>query len=91
MKNANEIAVITKKAIQEKIAERHDTTMIYINNTLTKAIEKNAKNGDYSLKIRVSETLDRDLIERVLTEHGYDVKIKGYEVSIDWLKEYVKI
>ena len=91
MKKANEIAVITKKAVQEKMAERHDTTMTFINNTIAKAIERNAKNGDYSLKIKVSESLDRDLIERVLTEHGYDVKIKGYEVSVDWLKEYVKV
>ena len=91
MKKANEIAVITKKAVQEKMAERHDTTMTFINNTIAKAIERNAKNGDYSLKIKVSESLDRDLIERVLTEHGYDVKIKGYEVSVDWLKEYIKV
>ena len=84
MKKANEIAVITKQAVQEKMAERHDTTLTYINNTIAKAIEKNAKNGDYFLKIKVSECLDRDLIERVLTEHGYDVKIKGYEISIGW-------
>ena len=64
MKKANEIAVITKKAVQEKMAERHDTTMTYINNTIAKAIERNAKNGDYSLKIKVSESLDRDLIEK---------------------------
>ena len=91
MKKANEIAIITKKAIEEKVAKRYDNTMALINNTIAFAIEKNAKNGDYSLKIKVSECFDRDLIEKVLTEHGYDVKIKGYEVNIDWLKEYVKI
>lgn len=91
MKTAIEIAMLTKKNNQRLLAERHDRTMNYINNTMEKAIEKNAIEGEYQARFRVSESVDRDIIARVFTEQGFEVIVKGYDVKISWFNQYVKI
>lgn len=90
IKTAQEIVAITKEAEKNKMAERHDRTMDYINGTIAREIEKTARKGEVDVKFRVSEAIDRDLIKSVLTSAGYDVTIKGYEVRISWLMLYIK-
>ena len=88
MKTANEIAQMAITANQRLLAERYDRTMTYINNTMSREIEKHANNGELDVKFKVSADVDRDTIERVLTEHGFEVTVKGYEVKISWFKQY---
>ena len=90
MKNANEIAQMTITATKRNAAERHDRTMDYINNAMSREIEKMANNGEFNAMFKVSASLDRDTIKRVFIEHGFDVAVKGYEVRISWLQEYLK-
>lgn len=90
MKTANEIAQMTITANNRLIAERHDRTMNYINNTMSREIEKVANNGEVDVKFKVSANVDRDTIERVFTENGFEVTVKGYEVKISWFKQYFK-
>ena len=90
IKNVSEIVAITKEAKQRAIAEQHDRTMNYINNGIAREIEKTARNGGVSVKFRVSDNVDRDTINNVLTNAGYEVSIKGYEVSVSWMMAYVK-
>jgi hypothetical protein len=90
IKTAQEIVAITKEAEKNKMAERHDRTMDYINGAIAREIEKTARKGEVDVKFRVTDALDRDLIKSVLTSAGYDVAIKGYEVKISWLMLYVK-
>ena len=91
MKNAMEIAQLTKTADAKLIAERHDTTMTYINTTMAREIEKQAKLGRLDVKFRVSENIDRDTIKRVFAEQGFEVSVKGYEVKISWMKQYFNL
>lgn len=91
MKNAMEIAQLTKTADVKLIAERHDTTMNYINNTMVREVEKQAKLGKLEAKFRVSENIDRDTIKRVFTAQDFDVSVKGYEVKICWMKQYFSL
>ena len=90
MKNANEIAQMAITATKRIDAERHDRTMNYINNTISRKIEQAANNGDVAISFRVNGEVDRKIIERVLTEHGFDVTVKGYEVKVSWFKQYFK-
>lgn len=90
IKNVSEIVAITKEAKQRAMAERHDRTMDYINNSISRSIEKAAKQGEVSIKFRIGPEVDRDTIERVITGAGYEVNIKGYEVSVSWMMAYVK-
>ena len=90
MKNANEIAQMTITATKRIIAERHDRTMSYINNVMSREIEKMANNGEFDVKFKVSTNVDRETIERVLTELGFDVTVKGYEVKVSWFQQYLK-
>lgn len=90
IKNVAEIVAITKESNQRLIAERHDRTMSYINNSIAREIEKTARNGGVNVKFRVSNNVDRDTINNVLTNAGYEVSIKGYEVSVSWMMAYVK-
>ena len=90
IKNVAEIVAITKEAKQRVMAEQHDRTMNYINNGIAREIEKTAKNGGVYVKFRVSDNVDRDTINNVLTSAGYGVTIKGYEISVSWLKAYTK-
>ena len=71
-------------------AERHDRTMSYINNVMSREIEKMANNGEFDVKFKVSTNVDRETIERVLTELGFDVTVKGYEVKVSWFQQYLK-
>ena len=91
MKNAMEIAQLTKAADVKLIAERHDITMNYINNTMVREVEKQAKLGKWEAKFRVSENIDRDTIKRVFTAQDFDVSVKGYEVKICWMKQYFSL
>ena len=90
MKNANEIAQMTVTATKRIATERHDRTMDYINNAMSREIEKMANNGELDAKFKVSANVDREIIERVFTEHGFDVTVKGYEVKISWFQQYLK-
>ena len=90
MKNANEIAQMTITATKKIAAERHDRTMSYINNIMCREIEKMANNGEIDVKFKVSTNVDRETIERVFIEHGFDVTVKGYEVRISWFQQYLK-
>lgn len=91
MKNAMEIAQLTKVADVKLIAERYDATMNYINNTMAREVEKQAKLGKLEAKFRVSENIDRDTIKRVFTAQDFDVSVKGYEVKICWMKQYFSL
>ena len=91
MKTANEIATITEKACLERIAKRHDSTMNFINYSLAPGIEDAAKRGDTEVRYNVGPDLDRDLIVRVFSAQGYDVKYRGYLVTISWLNVYLKM
>lgn len=90
IKNVAEIVAITKEAKRRAIADRHDRTMNYINNGIAREIEKTAKNGGVYVKFRVSDNVDRDTINNVLTDAGYGVTIIGYEISVSWLRAYSK-
>ena len=91
MKTAIEIANITNEACKKLLAERHTRTMDYINGAMSRQVEEAAKRGDYSIKFRVSENIDRDTIERVFVSAGYHVTIKGYDVNVSWLDQCVKL
>ena len=91
MKTANEIATITEKACLEIIAKRHDNTMNFINHTLVSDIESAAKRGDTEVRFNTGPDLDRDLIVSVFSAQGYDVKYRGYLVTISWLNVYLKM
>lgn len=91
MKNAMEIAQLTKTSDVKLIAERHDTTMNYINNTMAREIERQAKLGKLDVKFRVSENIDRNTVQRVFVAQGFDVSVKGYEVKISWMKQYFNL
>lgn len=91
MKTANEIAQMTVAANHRMIAERHDRTMTYINNAMSREIEKHANNGEVYAKFKVSADVDRDTIEQVFTEQGFEVTIKGCEVKISWFHQYFTI
>lgn len=91
MKAANEIATITEKACRERAAKRHDSTMNLINYTLVPGIENAAKRGDTEVRYNVGPDLDRDLIVSVFSAQGYDVKYRGYHVTISWLNAYLKM
>ena len=89
IKNVDEIVKITLEADKLKAIKRHETTMDYINNTLAQAIVKAAKNGEVDIKVRVSEAVSRELISRVVSAAGYNITIKGYDISICWLNKYI--
>ena len=91
MKTANEIATITEKACLKRIAKRHDSTMNFINYTLVPGIEDAAKRGDTEVRCNVGPDLDRDLIVSVFSAQGYDVKYRGYQITISWLNAYLKM
>lgn len=91
MKNAMEIAQLTKTSEVKLIADRHDTTMNYINNTMAREVEKQAKLGKLEVKFRVSEKIDRDTVKRVFAAQGFDVSVKGYEVRISWMHQYFNL
>lgn len=91
MKNTMEIAQLTKTAEVKLIANRHDTTMNYINNTMVREVEKQAKLGKLEAKFRVSEKIDRDTVKRVFTAQGFEVSVKGYEVRISWMHQYFNL
>lgn len=91
MKNAMEIAQLTKTAEVKLIADRHDTTMNYINNTMAREVEKQAKLGKLEAKFRVSENIDRETVKRVFAAQGFEVNVKGYEVRISWMHQYFNL
>ena len=91
MKTAMEIAQIAKTANKNLVAERHDRTMRYINETMVREVEKRANVGELSIKFRVSPEVDRKTIERVFVEKGFEVTVKGYEIKISWMHQYFKI
>lgn len=91
MKNDMEIAQLTKTAEVKLIADRHDTTMNYINNAMAREVEKQAKLGKLEAKFRVSENIDRDTVKRVFAAQGFDVSVKGYEVRISWMHQYFNL
>lgn len=91
MKTANEIAAITDKACLERIAKRHDSTMNLINYTLVPRVEDAAKRGDTEVRLHIDPDLDRDLIVSVFSAQGYDVKYKGFHMTISWLNAYLKM
>lgn len=91
MKNATEIAMMTKEATNRILAQRHEDTMYCINTMMTAEIEKQANKGEVSAKFRIGERFDRDLIRKEFEALGYEVTIKGYEVSISWLMALVKL
>ena len=90
IKNVNEIVAITKKAHEDILARRHETTMTYINNTIARELERAAEAGETGISFRVDKDIDRDLIKEVVEAEGYDISIKGYDVKIDWLMKFVK-
>ena len=90
MKNANEIAQMTITATKRIATERHDRTIGYINNIMSREIEKMANNGEVDAKFKVSANVDRETIKRVLTEHGFEVIVKGYEIKVSWFQQYLK-
>ena len=90
IKSVNEIIAITKEANKNKMAERHDTTMMFLNGKVATEIEKAAKDCRTDVRFRVSDLLDRDLMKRVLEESGYEVTVKGFEIKISWLMAYLK-
>ena len=89
LKNVDEIVEMTLEADRQKAIKRHETTMDYINNALAQAIEKAAKDGQVDIKVRVSEAVSRELISRVVSAAGYNVTVKGYDISICWLNKYI--
>ena len=91
MKSAKEIATISKTACEGLVTQRHEDTMRFINGFMCNGIEKCAKAGACSAKFRVSENIDRDLIRRVLEAEGFNVTIKGYNVTVSWLHVFVKL
>ena len=91
MKNATEIAMMTKEATNRILAQRHKDTMLCINNIMFPEIEKQANKGEASAKFRIREIFDRDLIRKEFEALGYEVTIKGCEVSISWLMVLVKL
>lgn len=91
MKNAREIAMMTKEACDKMLIKRHEDTMLCINNMMFPEIEKQAKAGEASAKFRTGESFDRDLIRKEFEALGYEVTIKGYEVSISWLSAFVRL
>ena len=91
MKNAMEIAKITKTAQKNMEIARRDFTMKYIEDTMYPALENMAKAGEVDYSVRVSRDVDRDLVQEVFTSHGFDVKIKGYDVKISWFIQCAKV
>ena len=92
MKSAREIAMMTKEASDKMLTQRHEDTMDYINSMMLPEIEKQAKAGEVRAKFRISEQrFDRELIRKEFEAHGYEVTIKGYEVSISWLSIFVRL
>lgn len=91
MKNAMEIAKIAKTAQKNMETARHDFTMKYIEEKMNPAIENIAKAGEVDYKVRVPRDVDRDLIKEVFASHGFDVKVKGYDVSISWFIQCAKV
>ena len=91
MKNAMEIAKIAKTAQKNMDTARHDFTMKFIEEKMNPAIENAAKAGEVDYKVRVSRDIDRDLIKEVFVSHGFDVKIKGYDVSISWFIQCARV
>lgn len=89
IKNVDEIVKMTLEADRQKAIKRHETTMDYINNTLAQAIEKAAKDGKVDMRVRVSEAVSRELISKVVSAAGYNVTVKGYDISICWLNKYI--
>jgi hypothetical protein len=88
MKNVNEIVELTRTAIARKQTEKHDHTMDCINTTISRGIERAANNGKFDTKFLADDTLDRDLIKRVLEAQGFEVTIKGFEVKVSWLSKF---
>ena len=91
MKNAMEIAKIAKTAQKNMETARYDFTMKYIEDTMNPAIENMAKAGEVDYSVRVSRDVDRDLVQEVFTSHGFDVKVKGYDVKISWFIQCAKV
>ena len=91
MKNAMEIAKIAKTAQKNMDTARHDFTMKFIEEKMNPAIENAAKAGEVDYKVRVFRDIDRDLIKEVFASHGFDVKIKGYDVSISWFIQCARV
>ena len=88
MKNVNEIVELTKVAIAREQVEKHDRTMNYINVTIGKGIERAANDGKLDTKFQVNDTLDRELIKRVVESQGFVVTIKGFEVKVSWMSKF---
>ena len=91
MKNAMEIAKIAKTAQKNMETARYDFTMKYIEEKMTPAIENAAKAGEVDYGVRVPRDVDRDLIKEVFTSHGFDERIKGYDVKISWFIQCAKV
>lgn len=91
MKHAMEIAKIAKTAQKNMEIARRDFTMKYIEEKMAPAIENAAKAGEVDYSVRVSRDVDRDLIQEVFSTHGFDVKVKGYDIKISWFMQCVKV
>jgi methanogenic corrinoid protein MtbC1 len=91
MKNAMEIAKIAKTAQKNMETARRDFTMKYIEEKMNKGIENAAKAGEVDYGVRVPRDVDRDLIKEVFSSHGFDVRIKGFDVKISWFIQCAKV
>lgn len=91
MKSAKDIATITKIACEDLVTKWREDTMEFINGVMCDNIEKCAKKGVCSTKFHVTENVDRDLVRQVFEAEGFEVSIKGYDVSISWLHVFVKL
>lgn len=91
MKNAMEIAKITKTAQKNMETARRDFTMKYIEEKMNPAIENAAKAGEVDYGISVPQSVDIDLIQEIFSTHGFSVKVRGYSIKISWSVQYAKV
>lgn len=91
MKNANEIAAITHNTIQTMVAARKAKAEALCKSFISPQIEKAAEKGDYQIKYYVPADNDIDVVIDTFSNLGFEVKKKGYELTISWLAQYVAI
>lgn len=81
---ANEMREMAKKFYANREEKELKAANDYVNTIVEPKIKKRATGGCYSCVIDIPLTIDKDKVENILTEKGFEVKGLGSNKTIEW-------
>ena len=81
---ASEMRETAKKFYTDREEKELKEANDFVNTIVEPKIKERAKKGSYSCIIGIPLTIDKDKVENILTEKGFEIKGIGNNKTIEW-------